>query len=121
MTVLVVDDEKQIVLMVTNILAELEVKARTAADGAEGLEQFRRHADEIALVLTDIMMPEMNGVDMAHRILEIRPDTKILLMSGYSDGALEVRARNEFPFLRKPFLATELMRKVGEMLGIARV
>jgi len=121
MTVLVVDDEQQIVRMVANVLAELDLHAETAGDGAEGLEQFRKHADEIALVLTDIMMPEMNGLDMAHRILEIRPDTKILFMSGYSDGALENRARKEFPFLRKPFLASALMRKVGEMLGIARV
>jgi len=121
MTVLVVDDEQQIVRLVTNVLAEIELQAETAANGAEGLEQFRKHAAEIALVLTDIMMPEMNGLEMALRILEIRPDTKILFMSGYSDGALEVRARKEFPFLRKPFLASELMRKVGEMLGIARV
>ena len=56
---------------------------------------------------------------MAQKILEFDPKAKILFMSGYSDAALEVQARKKFPFIRKPFLPADLIRKISEVLGPA--
>ena len=65
-------------------------------------------------MLTDVVMPGGGGIDMALKIREIDPGAKILFMSGYSDAALEVQARTNYPFIRKPFLPADLIRKINE-------
>ena len=62
-------------------------------------------------------MPDGGGIEMALKIREFDPDVKILFMSGYSDAALEVQARTNYPFIRKPFLPADLIRKINEVLG----
>src|SRR4051794_6581113 len=103
-TVLVADDEGGIVRMATTILAGAGYRAVVASNGVDGVEKYRENRDDICLVLSDVLMPEGGGLEMASRILEINPNAKILFMSGYADGALEVEARKIFPFIRKPFL-----------------
>jgi YesN/AraC family two-component response regulator len=88
-----------------------------AENGAAGLEVFVQLRDEICLVLSDIIMPAVSGIDMAEGILKIEPQTKVLLMSGYSDEAIELQGRNRFPFIRKPFIYTVLIEKIRSMIG----
>jgi two-component system, cell cycle sensor histidine kinase and response regulator CckA len=115
--ILVVDDELAILRMATSALSMGGFRAVVAENGSVGFDTFMKHQAEICLVLTDVVMPAITGLDMAGRILDIDSATKILFMSGYSDMRLEVEARNQFPFIRKPFLAADLLRKVREVLG----
>jgi len=88
-----------------------------AENGAAGLETFMQLKNEICLVLSDIIMPAVNGLDMAHSILQIEPKAKILLMSGYSDEVIERQGRNRFPFIRKPFIHSLLIEKIRSIVG----
>ena len=115
--VLVVDDEPTILRTASATLAGIGLRVIVAEDGHAGWEAFTKFHDEICLVLTDIVMPVMNGLELAERIREMRPGMKILLMSGYSDKALEIEGRLNFEFIRKPFLPTDLVRRVSGMLG----
>jgi len=117
--VLVVDDEVMVLRSTTVALATAGFEVEVANHGAEGLELFRAFRDRICLVLSDVVMPVLGGMEMAEKILESDPGTKILLMSGYSDAALEVLARKKFPFLRKPFLPADLVRRIRKLLDQA--
>jgi two-component system cell cycle sensor histidine kinase/response regulator CckA len=115
--VLVADDEGTIVRMATTILSAAGFRAVVVSSGNEGFRAYREFQDQICLVLTDVVMPDGGGLEMAKRILEFDPKAKILFMSGYSDAALEVEARKKFRFIRKPFLPADLLRKIAELLG----
>ena len=117
--VLVVDDEPMILRTASAAVAGIGLRVIVAEDGQVGWESFTKLQDEICLVLTDIVMPVVNGLELAERIREMRPDMKILLMSGYSDKALEIEGRLNFAFIRKPFLPTDLVRHISGMLGRA--
>jgi CheY-like chemotaxis protein len=114
--VLVVDDEPEIRRMATHALSESGFKAEVAEDGKGGLECFIKHQPRICLVLSDVVMPVMDGLRMVERILELDPEMKVLFMTGYSDAQLEVLARTKFPLIRKPFLPADLGRKLNDML-----
>jgi len=90
-----------------------------AADGAEALDVFQQRLDEIGLVLLDIMMPVMDGAECFSRLKEIRPETKVLLFSGYSseDQAERMLAEGAAGFLQKPFTARALADAVQRALG----
>src|SRR5213078_3771655 len=92
--VLVVDDEPIVLRACTVAVARTGFRAVIAENGAAGLETFMELRDEICLVLSDIIMPAVNGIDMAESILQIDPQAKILLMSGYSDSVIEFQGRN---------------------------
>jgi two-component system cell cycle sensor histidine kinase/response regulator CckA len=115
--ILVVDDEPAILRMATAVLSSTGFKAIVAEDGSDGLECFIKHQSEICLVLTDVVMPTCDGLYLVGRILELDPQTKVILMSGYSDAQLEVEARKKFPFIRKPFLTADLVQKVHSVLN----
>jgi two-component system cell cycle sensor histidine kinase/response regulator CckA len=112
--VLVVDDEQIILRMATSALASAGFRAIVAENGAAGLEAFIENADQICLVLTDVVMPYLSGLEMAQRILAARPGTRILLMSGYSDRVIQVGT--QFPLLRKPFLPERLVSEIQRLL-----
>jgi two-component system cell cycle sensor histidine kinase/response regulator CckA len=87
-----------------------------AENSAAGLEVFMEFKDEICLVLSDIVMPAVNGIEMAERILQIEPQAKILVMSGYSNDVIELQGRNRFPFIRKPFMYSMLIEKMQSVM-----
>ena len=115
LVVLVVDDELSVMRTVTSTLAGAGYDVLTAQDGKSGLDLFDSHADKICLVLADIAMPVMGGICMAEAILERRPDTRILLMTGYNDTVVG-SGTLKLPLLRKPFLPVDLVRKVKAVL-----
>jgi len=118
--ILVVDDNPDVLRCSTSILASAGFRVQVAGDGVEAMECFHKHRREICLVLTDIVMPGMSGLELALKICELDPDVPILLISGYSEALVEEEGRKTFPFIRKPFLAVDLIQKVREVLGALR-
>ena len=118
-TVLVVDDEETVRHVATKLLEHEGLRVLTARDGEEAVVLFGKHADEIAFVLLDLTMPVMDGEQAFHMLHGIRPDTPVLLSSGFS--ATEVVGRlNHFGlagFVRKPYTRKTLLREVVR-LGI---
>lgn len=103
--------------MVTVALSLVGFRAAVAENGMTGLETYFRLKDDICLILADVMMPISSGVEMADRLRETEPDIPILLMSGYSDHELVRDAQSRYPFVRKPFLPDDLVRKIRFTLG----
>jgi DNA-binding NtrC family response regulator len=77
-----------------------------------------QNAGKINLLLTDVIMPNMNGKDLAVKLLTISPDMKVLFMSGYSADIISTQGvlQNDIPFLQKPFSMETLISKVSEVL-----
>ncbi len=120
--ILLVDDNKPIR---SAIGAFLEMKGFTvlqAGSGKEGLEISHNENGPIHLIITDMVMPEMSGPELADRMESERPKTKVLFMSGYTDeavGRLGV-LKPGFAFLQKPASMEVLLRKIRELLGVLR-
>ena len=110
--ILCVDDEPIVLRACTIAVSKAGFRAAVAENGAAGLEAFIQLKDDICLVLSDIIMPAVNGIDMAESILQVAPNTKILLMSGYSNEVIEHQGRNRFPFIRKPFIYSTLIEEI---------
>ena len=104
-TVLVVDDEPSILALAGRMLEELGYSVLTAATPFQALETVREHDGPIDLLLTDVVMPEMNGRDLGARIRALHPAIVVVYMSGYAPQRLGtlVVLDHGLPFLRKPF------------------
>jgi CheY-like chemotaxis protein len=116
--ILCVDDEPTLLRTFPIGLGRAGFRVAVAENGAAGLEAFARLKDEVCLVLADIIMPVMNGVEMADRILRLKPETKILLMSAYGDEVTGRRVRKRFPFIRKPFQYATLIERIRSIAGV---
>jgi CheY-like chemotaxis protein len=117
-TVLVVDDLESFRVMLRRQLVSLGHIVLEAADGAEGLEVVRSRRGELDLVLTDVVMPGMNGRELARRAEEIRPGIRVLYMTGYSRNAVVHHGRLDegVELLQKPITQSELAARVRDML-----
>jgi CheY-like chemotaxis protein len=105
-TILVVDDDPQIISLVSAVLADSKYQVLTAANGAKALQQSREYPGEIHLLLSDFQMPGMSGIDLGTVMTAERPNLKVLMMSGFDGGMLVL---NEgWHFLAKPFIASQL-------------
>ncbi len=118
-TVLVVEDEDGVRALTHEILVDYGYTVLTAAGPNEALAVVARHAGPIDLIVTDVIMPEMSGIDLAHRIQAERAGIRILYMSGYVEHpALDQAALDpEAGLLLKPFTAEALAAQVREALG----
>jgi two-component system cell cycle sensor histidine kinase/response regulator CckA len=117
-TVLVVEDEDAVRRIVKIALESTGYRVIEARSGSEALEAARAQAGKIDILVTDVVMPEMSGREVAARITETHPGTRILYMSGYTDDAV-VRhgiVESGVAFLQKPFSPLALARKVREVL-----
>src|ERR1035437_9263862 len=117
-TVLAVEDEDGVRRIVKIALESAGYRVIEARNGREALEAVRRHAGAIHLVVTDVVMPEMSGRELAERIVKVHPGVGILYMSGYMDDAVMRHGIVEsgVAFLQKPFTPLALARKVREVL-----
>jgi CheY-like chemotaxis protein len=117
-TILLVEDETSLRAIAREILEEHGYRILEAERGDEALAVARRHAEPIHLLLTDVVMPGMNGRALAEALVAERPSLRVLYMSGYTDdviadrGVLEPGTR----LLMKPFTAAALLRRVHEAL-----
>ncbi len=112
---LVVDDEEMFRVCTTAILATLGYTVIEAKDGLEAYELFQKWHGEIALVITDIEMPRLNGVDAVRKIKGVDPNAKVVLMSGSASEIPEDVSANAF--IPKPFKAMHLLTVVKNVLG----
>jgi PAS domain S-box-containing protein len=118
-TVLVVEDESELRELATEVLEIAGYAALSAGSPSAALEIARRHAGPIHLLLTDVVMPEMSGRDLADRLVQSRPSLKILYMSGYTDDAIVHHGVLDpgTVLLQKPFTPDRLTRMVGDLLA----
>ncbi|MFH2124312.1 MAG: GAF domain-containing protein [Pseudomonadota bacterium] len=118
-TILVVEDEPAILQMITTMIEGLGYTVLAANRPADAIRLAREHTGEIRLLMTDVVMPEMNGRDLAAKLLGLSPELKVLFMSGYTadiiahNGILDEKAN----FIQKPFATNDLAIKVREVLG----
>ncbi len=117
-TVLIAEDESSIRSLAARILRERGYTVLEASNGQEALEVARAYAGEILLVITDVIMPEMNGKDLVAQLENGRPQIKVLYISGYTDNAIVHHGilDSGIAFLQKPFTVLNLARKVREVL-----
>jgi CheY-like chemotaxis protein len=121
MTVLVVDDEEGVRRLASRILRTRGFAVLEAGSGAEALLVARTWHGRIHLLLTDVVMPEMNGWELAKRLQDERPGLETLYISGYSEDAAGPQGLvdQKVHFLQKPFAAGELVQMVRKLLDEA--
>jgi CheY-like chemotaxis protein len=120
-TVLLVEDEEPVRGMISRILSASGYTVLEAHDGPSALAVADAHEGRIHLILTDIVMPGMNGRSLVEALVARRPGIKALYMSGYSDDVISHQGLVEdgIPFISKPFRPSELASKVRSLLGAA--
>jgi signal transduction histidine kinase len=118
-TVLLVEDEESVRSLVRTILQSHGYEVIEARHGREGLELAEQHRSEIDLVLSDMVMPQMGGRQLAEHLRVILPATRVVLMSGYTDDCVlrEGLHGNDFFFLQKPFRPRELLSRVQDAMN----
>jgi two-component system, cell cycle sensor histidine kinase and response regulator CckA len=118
-TILVVDDEETPRAVTSRMVRALGYPTRTARDGREALRYIQQHPGEIRLVLTDLIMPYMDGGELSERIRDLHPRLPIVLMSAYPMGEIAelIAAYPELPFVEKPFTTETLHRLLTPILG----
>jgi len=116
-TVLVVDDEEGVRKLVSAVLHNGGYTVMEAANGSAALSVYEKNSHKIDLVLTDVVMPQMNGIELGRQLAGKNPDLQILYMSGYRDNPYHSQPGDPpKAFLNKPFTSDVLLAKVREML-----
>jgi CheY-like chemotaxis protein len=108
---LVVDDDCAIRTLVKTFLETEGYAVLIADDGETAMRLYTEHQATVALLLTDVVMPNMNGLELADQLLRWEPQLRILFMSGSED------ASRGFGCVAKPFTGAGLIRRVGQVLG----
>jgi len=117
-TILLVEDEPMVRALGKEFLEEYGYRVLTAGNGREGLQMCQDFAERIDLIITDVVMPQMSGRELAEKARELRPDARVLFMSGFTDDAV-VRhgiVADDVCFIQKPFSPEALARKAREVL-----
>jgi two-component system cell cycle sensor histidine kinase/response regulator CckA len=119
-TILLAEDEPMVRNLARSIIAKAGYTVREARNGKEALECYATLPAALDLLITDVIMPEMGGVELVKRLHSIQPGLRVIYMSGYTDDALGPQGVLDggIQFLRKPFSAVELLAKIGESLGM---
>jgi CheY-like chemotaxis protein len=114
----VVEDEKAVRDLTVKIMRQLGYHVLAAASGAEAIEVSRSHTGHIALLLTDVVMPNMSGRQLADVLIPSRPGLKVLYLSGYTENTVVHHGVLDegVDFLPKPFSREVLAKKIREIL-----
>jgi two-component system cell cycle sensor histidine kinase/response regulator CckA len=115
-TILVVEDQDQVRRMAVDVLRDYGYQVKGVAGPKAALRYIEEHESEIHLLLTDLVMPDMSGWDLAEEFRAIRPTTAVIFMSGYGEPTLRGRRVAPGSYLAKPFSPEELAGKVKEVL-----
>ena len=117
-TVLVAEDEEAVRQIIEKALQARGYRVMVARDGSEALALATRHAGQIDLLVTDVVMPDMNGRELSQRLTRVRPRIRTLYLSGYTDDAILHHGVLEegVAFLQKPFSLGALARKVRDVI-----
>jgi nitrogen-specific signal transduction histidine kinase len=117
-TILVVEDNPAVRFLNRTVLETFGYRVIEALDGSDALTKFRLHPDEIQLVIMDVVMPKMNGRQAYEEICKIRPDVKVIFMSGYSADIIMEKGvvTEDFHFITKPIKPMEFLEKARMVL-----
>ena len=111
-TVLIVEDESEVLNILSEFVKELGYTPVTARNGKEGLEIFKNSIEKISTVITDVVMPELDGIEMVDKMLKLKPELKVVFVSGYPVGASEkvtkLLTRGNIRWIQKPISAGEI-------------
>lgn len=118
-TILLVEDEEIVLNLIRQILISRGHKVLNASGGTEALKICREHQEPIDLLITDVVMPKMNGRELAEQIARLRPQTKVLYMSGYTDDTILRHgiSATDAHFVQKPFDPESLANKISEVIN----
>ncbi|MBI4400217.1 MAG: response regulator [Nitrospirae bacterium] len=117
-TILVVEDDARFRFLLVRSFESCGYTVLAASHGEEALEICKGHAGPIHLLLTDVVMPGMNGLELAREVMALRSETRTIIMSGHVDNTIILNSalKPTTPFFHKPFSFDELLRKVREVL-----
>jgi CheY-like chemotaxis protein len=117
-TILLAEDEEIVRELAREVLEAYGYRVLAATNGGSALLICERHTEPIHLLVTDVVMPEMSGRELADRLSQLRPEMKVLYMSGYTDNAIVHQGVLDegANFIQKPFAPNALARKVREVL-----
>ena len=121
-TILVVEDEPMVRQLVVRTLERLGYRCLEAGDGAEALRMLQAHGVPVAGVVTDLVMPHMNGRELGEHLAAFRPELPVLFMSGYTNDEMIRRdlLAPEAPFIQKPFEVEAFAAKLRALLSMAQ-
>jgi CheY-like chemotaxis protein len=119
-TILLAEDDEALRALGARVLGSLGYRVLVARTGKEALQIVADYTGSIDLIATDVVMPEMNGSQLVEKVLEARPDIRVLFMSGYTDDEVMRRGviDGQTAFLQKPFTPDLLAFKVREVLDV---
>jgi signal transduction histidine kinase/CheY-like chemotaxis protein len=117
-TVLLVEDEDQVRHLTRTLLAQHGYRVLEASSGSAALALAREYRERIDLLLTDVVMPQTSGLELAKELRSSHPEIRVLFMSGYTDTAIAMQGALPAvaPFIQKPFTSADLQKKVREAL-----
>lgn len=117
-TILLVEDESVVRRLLRDVLTKAGYRVWEAGNGAEAIDRWAGQIGQIDLVVTDVVMPVMNGLRLMEELRKMRPDIRVVCMSGHSEDLIGRQGGEDAPpvLLRKPFGPNELVRKVREIL-----
>jgi len=117
-----VDDEEALCQLIRDVLTRRGYRVLTATSGPDGVRLFREQADQVRLVILDMVMPGMDGRAVFEALREVDPEVRVLVSSGYMDEATaaSILRRGVAGFLRKPYTLRELVEAVQAALPKTR-
>ena len=117
--VLLVDDEKTIIDVCTQMLQRLGYHVLEAIDGQQAIDIFEKEKDAIDIVLLDMRMPGMNGATVYNRLIQIQPDVKVILFSGFFENQhiRKILENENVDLIQKPVRLKQMSQKLENMLG----
>ncbi|RLL51747.1 response regulator [Mariprofundus sp. EBB-1] len=117
-TVLLVDDDEMLREIGTLILEEIDINVITAINGIDAIELFQQHQDHIDMVLLDLTMPKMGGIECLKRLRALAPELEVLICSGYTEAEVKALFYNDsrLSFIQKPYQLNAMEDKVRHIL-----
>ena len=118
-TILIVEDQADVRELITQVLIQYGYNIIEATDGEDALEKCKKYKKEIHLLITDVIMPKLNGLELRDQIVAHYPEIKVIFMSGYADNVIAKMGILDIDkvFIEKPFLPSDLMSKIKEILN----
>lgn len=116
-TLLLIDDEEAILIVTRMMLEGIGYSVLTASKGRKGIDIFQENSDRINTVLTDLIMPDMNGLEALKEMKKIRSNVKVILVSGYNEQDIIQRFGDAgfSGFIQKPYSMEDLLKTISSI------